>query len=414
MTPTAPPMPRKVWTIIGLLFCIGFLNYLDRQTLSILKATMKSVFDFNDAGYSTLIAAFMVPYIIMYVVGGRIVDRFGSRVSMAVFVAGWSVANMLGGLAQSFGQLGGARALLGMAEAGTFPALQRAIISWVPSERRAFAMSLIAPSTTFGAVAAPPLIAALTLSVGWRGAFILPGIVGLALAVAWWTADRGAPGEKAIQEAGPASFGEVLRERRLWGIVAARGLSDPVWYFHLFWIPGYLQERLGLSLAQLGSVGWIPTIVASVVCVIAAQATDRKVRRGHDPVRARLFLFVVGAMLAPLGALTTLAPNLIVALLLITFVTVACQLWFFGTGPLLADLLPARINATAFGVIGAFGASTGLLMNYAAGPIIERFGYATVFATLAVLHPIAALVLWRSTRSSRRVQPGSFPNLDQQ
>lgn len=402
MTEKSSPLPRKVWLIISLLFCIGFLNYLDRQTLSILKATLKPIFSFDDAGYSTLIAAFMIPYIVMYVVGGRIVDRFGSRVSMTVFVAGWSVASFLGGLTQNFTQLAGARGLLGFAEAGTFPALQRAIISWVPSERRAFAMSLVAPSTTLGAVVAPPLIAVLTLHLSWRSAFIIPGIVGLVLALAWWSADRGAPNETQIREAGSASFGDVLRERRLWGIVAARGLSDPVWYFHLFWIPGYLQERLGLSLATLGSVGWIPTVIASIVCVIAAQLTDRLVRKGRDAVNARLLLFVAGAILAPLGALTTLAPNLGVALVLITVVTVACQLWFFGTGPLLADMLPARINASAFGVIGAFGASTGLLMNYVAGPVIERFGYPVVFGSLAALHPIAAFILWRSVKSEQR------------
>ncbi|WP_176473084.1 MFS transporter [Sphingomonas lenta] len=385
-----------------MLFCTGFLNYLDRQTLSILKATLKSVFDFDDSGYSTLIAAFMVPYIIMYVVGGRIVDRFGSRLSMTVFIASWSVANALGGLAQSLGQLGGARALLGAAEAGTFPAFQRAIISWVPSERRAFAMSLVAPSTTLGAVAAPPLIAALTLHLSWRGAFILPGVLGLLLALAWWFADRGAPAEAEIRESGAASFGEVLRERRLWGVVAARGLSDPVWYFHLFWIPGYLQERLGLSLAQLGAVGWIPTVTASVICIAAAHLTDQRVARGRDPISSRLLFFYSGAVLAPIGALTTLAPNLAVALLLITIVTVACQLWFFGTGPLLADMLPARINASAFGVIGAFGASTGLILNFAAGPIIEQLGYAVVFGGLALLHPIAALVLWLSIVADRR------------
>lgn len=407
---TPVPMPPKAWLIVALLFSIGLLNYFDRQTLSILKATLKDILGFTDTGYSVLIAAFMVPYIIMYVLSGRLVDRYGSRIVMAVLVVVWSVANVLAGLAQSFGQLAAARALLGSAESGAFPALQRAIITWVPAERRAFAMSLVAPSTTAGAVLAPPLVALMTGQLSWRGAFILPGMVGIAIAVAWWFADKNPPVRtEETQEKQLVPLRTLLQERRLWGIIVARGLSDPVWYFHLFWMPGYLQERLGLSLSQLGWIGWIPTFTASLAIIAAGRLTDSWVVAGRDPVESRLKIFFFGAALAPLGALTTFAPDIVTALLLITLVTVACQMWFFGTGPLLADLFPANVNASIFGIIGAFGATTGLIMNFAAGPLIEQFGYVAIFTGLAVLHPIGAAVLWFSVSGGNSPRQAASP-----
>jgi MFS transporter, ACS family, hexuronate transporter len=391
-----PPVSKKTMLMVALLFSVGLINYLDRQTLSILKATLKTVFGFTDSDYSLLITAFLLPYIVMYVLSGRLVDKFGTRFSMSLFVVSWSIANALTGLVQSFNQLAGARFLLGVAEPGAFPAMQRAIVTWVPAKRRAFIMGLISTSTTVGAMIAPPAVALMTLHLGWRGAFILPAILGLIVGIVWWFSDRDPPAQddgSAPPELAPIPMRTVLRDQKLWGIIVARGISDPVLYFHLFWMPGYLQERLGLSLADLGKVGWIPSFTASAFIIMAGRWTDRRILAGADPVRTRLIVFVLGAVLAPLGALTTFAPNLFVAMMLITIVTVAAQLWFFGTGVLLAEIFPARVNATAFGVIGAFGASAGLVMNFVAGPIIERFGYPTVFIFIACLHPLAAIVL---------------------
>jgi ACS family hexuronate transporter-like MFS transporter len=385
--------------ILALLFSAGLLNYFDRQTLSILKATLKEFFVITDTDYSYLIVAFMVPYIVMYVLSGRIVDRFGTRIGLTVFVCFWSLANVLAGLAQSFGQLAGARMLLGLAEPGAFPVMQRAIMTWFPSQRRAFAMSLCAPSTTVGAVLAPPLVAYLASGGSWRNAFILPGIAGVLVAVVWWFTDRNPPTAKDEAKDEPVPFRTLLKNRQLWGIVLSRAISDPVWYFHLFWMPGYLQERLGFSLQQLGWVGWIPSFAASICGIIVGRYTDTLVSRGRDPVRTRLSVFMISAVFAPLGALTTFAPNATIAMVLVTIVTMACQMWFFGTGVLLADLFPRNMNASAFGVIGAFGATTGLIMNFAAGPVIERMGYATVFMSIAFLHPIAAWVLRRTILS---------------
>lgn len=391
---------RRPWLLLALLFGIGLLNYLDRQTLSILKATLKGELALTDTHYSWLVGAFMAPYIVFYVVSGRIVDRFGTRISLSVFAGMWSIANFLSGLATGFGQLAGARALLGAAEPGAFPAIQRVMMTWFPKERRAFAWSLLSPCTTVGAIIAPPLVAVLTAHWSWRYAFILPALVGLVLAVAWWFSDRNPPelpGEPETATA-PTPLAELLRDRRVWVLLAARAMTDPVWYFHLFWLPGYLQERLGVSLTQLGWIGWIPSCVASIAVMATGRTTDFFVARGKRPVNVRVTMFALAAVFAPLGALTTFAPSIAMALVLISLVAIVCQIWFFGQGLLVADVFPRHSAATIAGLLGAVGASGGLLMNLIAGPLIERAGYIPVFVSLSCLHPLAGWMLWRCRR----------------
>ncbi len=391
-------LPRRSWMLLVLLFGIGLLNYLDRQTLSILKATIKVDFALTDTHYSWLVGAFMAPYIVFYVISGRLVDRFGTRFSLALFTAVWSLANVFSGLSQNFGQMAAARALLGAAEPGAFPAIQRVMMTWFPPERRAFAWSLLSPCTTVGAILAPPLVAVLTGWHSWHAAFIIPGVAGLFLAVAWWSADRNPPvpaSEKESTEP-PPPLRAILADRRVWLLLAARALTDPVWYFHLFWLPGYLQERLGVSLTQLGWIGWIPSFVASAAVMATGRTTDFFVARGHAPVRVRVTMFAAAALVAPVGAFTTFAPSVTWALVLISLVAIVCQIWFFGQGLLVADVFPRHSAATIAGLLGAVGASGGLLMNLIAGPLIEHAGYISVFSALACLHPFAAFLLWRA------------------
>lgn len=416
-TATADPapvkkMPRKAWLIIGLAMALLVLNYFDRQTLAILKPVMKTQLAFDDEAYSLLTFAFMLPYIVMYVVSGRLIDRVGTRVCMTVFAIGWSVANIASGLSHSFGHLAASRVLMGAAEPGAFPVVQRAILNWVPVERRALAISIATPAGNIGAILAPPLIALLATGLNWRMAFVIPGVVGIVVAIMWWftdtkhdssaqpAANAPSPLPEAADEEAP-SVKELLRDKRFLAIVAARMISDPVWYFYLFWSAGYLQERAGLSLAELGFVGGIPYIVAVVVCILLGRLVDRYTERGHDPIRVQLRVFALSAALMPLGALITMASSAFVAVAIITVVVAVCQAWFVGYNVLLAGLFPVKINASAVGILGAVGASTSLVLNLLAGSLLAQFDYIALFAGLAILHPVSAVILFLVIGRSR-------------
>ena len=408
----AKKMPRKAWLIIGLAMALLVLNYFDRQTLAILKPVMKTQLAFDDEAYSLLTFAFMLPYIVMYVVSGRLIDRVGTRVCMTVFAIGWSVANIASGLSPSFGHLAASRVLMGAAEPGAFPVVQRAILNWAPVERRALAISIATPAGNIGAILAPPLIALLATGLNWRAAFVIPGAIGIVVAVMWWFTDTRhsssaqpvpnvpSPLPEAVGEEAP-SVKALLRDKRFLAIVAARMISDPVWYFYLFWSAGYLQERAGLSLAELGFVGGIPYIVAVLVCIALGRLVDRYTERGHDPIRVQLRVFALSAALMPLGALITMASSAFVAVAIITVVVAVCQAWFVGYNVLLAGLFPVKINASAVGILGAVGASTSLVLNLLAGSLLAQFDYIALFAGLAILHPVSAVILFMVIGRSR-------------
>jgi len=414
---TAPvaKMPKKAWVIIGLLMTLLVLNYFDRQTLSILKPIVKMELDFDDQAYSLLTFAFMLPYIVMYVVSGRLIERFGTRICMAMFAVCWSIANIASGLSQNFAQLATSRVLLGAAEPGAFPVMQRAILNWVPIGHRALALSIVTPAGLIGAILAPPLIALMATTMSWRAAFVIPGLIGIVVAIAWWLADNrkaspqaqpadetapslpkageAAPSVPEAVEEGPATVSELFKDKRFRSLIAVRMITDPVWYFYLFWIPGYLQERAGLSLGELGLVGGIPYIVAMLTCIVLGRSVDRLAAHTHDPIRVQLRIFILTAVLMPLGAFITMTSSATIAMAIITLVITVCQVWFVGFNVLLAGLFPVRINASALGILGAVGASTSLVLNLMAGSILAKFDYVALFAGLAILHPISAVIL---------------------
>jgi len=405
--PEAAPtkkMPLKIWFVLALLMSLVVLNYFDRQTLSILKPIVKTELAFDDTAYSLLTFAFMLPYIVMYVVSGRLVERLGTRICMTVFAIGWSIANIASGLSHSFSHLAAARALLGTSEPGVFPIMQRSILNWVPAERRTLAISIVTPAGNLGAILAPPLVALMATGIGWRAAFIIPGLIGVVIAILWWftdnrhtspaeAAEKTAPLEAATAVDDEVSASTLLKDKRYWAIIAVRMISDPVWYFYLFWIPGYLQERAGLSLSELGLVGGLPYIVAIISCIILGRSVDGFAARGHDPIRVQLRIFALTAALMPLGAFITTTPSAALAILLITVVISVCQIWFVGFNVLLAGLFPVKVNASAVGMLGAVGASTSLLLNLMTGYILAQFDYTALFAGLAILHPVSAVIL---------------------
>ena len=304
---------RRRWIILALIFGAMVLNYVDRQIVSVLKPTLKAEFGIDDRGYATLINAFVFCYAASYAVAGWLVDRFGAGRMMFWGVLAWSSASLVSGLARTFGQLSVCRGLLGIAEPTTFPSQLRTVTLWFPPALRATANSICAAGTTIGAIIAAPLVAWLTLNLSWRAAFVVPAAMGLVVAILWRVLYRDPPPataeEISLNVACDTSaekkftWLQLWRTRSLWGILLSRFLSDPVWYFCLFWLPGYLQEKSGLTLAQVGMFGWLPFLVADVGGVGSSILSDRLVKRGVAPLRARKLVLAGAACLAPLCAL---------------------------------------------------------------------------------------------------------------
>jgi ACS family hexuronate transporter-like MFS transporter len=399
---------RRRWIILALIFCAIVLNYFDRQILSILKPKLKTEFNLDDPGYALLANIFTFCYASMYPVTGWVVDRFGARRMMLAGILGWSTACLGAGLTRTFGQFAFFRGMLGVAEPMAFPAQLRVVTMWFPGSLRATANSISVAGGTIGAIIAPPLIAFLSLKFGWHSAFIVPAILGLGIAILWWFIYRDPPPEVA-QLAGadtPAqgtkfTWPQLWRTRSLWGILLIRFISDPVWYFCLFWLPGYLQEQSGLTLAQIGMLGWIPFLAADLGGIGSAAWSDKLVRRGNAPLRARKIMLTTTAILAPVCALTPHFPHPAVTLIIFSIVGAVCLSWLFSLSVVIAETFPQGNVGSVLGIAGGFGAAGAMLFNYFVGQVIGTVGAGKMFGIMAILHPVAAVVLWTMVRPEK-------------
>ena len=405
--PVDPAVLRRRWLILALIFAAIVLNYIDRQILSILKPTLKREFGFDDRGYALLVNVFTVGYAAMYPVTGWLVDRLGARIVMLGGIVMWSLACIGAGLTHTLGQFAVFRGLLGLSEPTAFPAQLRVVSTWFPGTLRATANSISAAGGTFGAVIAPPLVAWLALSFNWHMAFIVPGVCGVVVAILWATVYRDPPPAvlaQATATAGDGGRGEAFtwpqlwRTRTLWGVLLIRFISDPVWYFCLFWLPGYLQENSGLSLQQVGYVGWIPFLAADIGGIASANWSDRMVRRGVPPLLARKRMLTAVAVFAPVCVLTPHLPHPAATLAIFSVVAAVCLSWLFSLGVVIAETFPTRNVASVWGIAGGCGAAGAVVFNTFVGEMLAKFGPGRVFAAMALLHPIAVVVLWTMTR----------------
>ena len=409
LVPISPPrISGRAWAIVILCGFAGMFFYMDRQTLSVLKTTLKLEQGWSDTQYGWLVSVFMFFYTGCYFLSGRWIDRFGTRIMMPVFLGAMSLASVFSGLAMGLGQMGMCLALLGVAEAGVMPAVMVAIYNWVPAHRRGMASTIKEPLYVAGQILATPLAVWFTTTWTWRSAFFAPGIAGLVVVGLWWWIDQKKPTEQTEFTSVPGvtsyapitrstSYRDVLSRREIWGVILARLISDPLWFFLIYWEPGFLQDRLGLSLSQLGQIGWIPTAASTLVLLVLGAGSDWIVSRfGWTPARSRRVILQTLATLAPLVLVLHFVHQPALAIVLLCFVRIMAVSWLNFTNILMADLVPQRMIGTAIALMSAFGACTGMICNAFVGPIVSSVGYGAIFFVGACLHPVAAFILWRS------------------
>ncbi|MES2692268.1 MAG: MFS transporter [Verrucomicrobiota bacterium] len=394
------------WWIVGLLFVATVINYVDRQALSILSATLRSELQLTDRDYANAVSAFLFSYLIMYTVSGRLIDRYGVRLGVSVCIVWWSLASMLTALARGPFSLAFFRCMLGIGEPGIVPAGVKACGEWFPKKSRALATGIFSSGGAVGAIIAAPLIVWLTGWLGWRMAFIIPGVLGLLWLPLWLKFYRHptkhpdvAPSDLAQLEldapgAPQARWRDVLAKRHVWGLVLSRLFSDPVWYFYLFWLPDYLQRIRHLSLKEIGLYAWIPFLFADLGNVLGGMASDALIRRGWPAVRARVTVLVGVALLAPLGAFVGFMESTAAAVAVTCMITFLCQAWSTNIATLSADLTHRSETGTVMGMMGTAGSAMGLVFAQILGFAISSFGYSSAFVLAACLHPLAFVTLF--------------------
>lgn len=388
------------------IFIITVFSYVDRQVVSILKPILKEEFSLDDAGYALIVNLFTVCYALMYPVSGWLVDKFSARKVMFWGVVTWSLSSIGSGLARTLFPFAFFRSLLGLAEPTTYPAQIKTVTKWFSGRLRATANSISVAGGTIGSVIAPPFIAWLVLVFSWHAAFIIPGIIGLLVAVIWLMLYREPPHGYVQDTVTPVngsgngdsfSWGQLWSKKSLWGILLIRFITDPVWYFILFWLPGLLMEESGLSLSQLGMVGWIPFMAASLGGIASSAWSDWMVRRGRPALRSRKVMLSYVAFLAPV----VLIPDqwgVAVTIVKFSILAAVALSWIYTESVLIAETFPVNNVASVLGIAGGFGAAGSVVFNYLIGQYMTSLGITWIYFVMAVLHPLALFILWKMIR----------------
>jgi MFS transporter, ACS family, aldohexuronate transporter len=387
-------------TVLALLFSATAINYLDRQTLSIIAPVLRRDIGLSVTGYSHIVFLFLLGYTASQAISGRIIDWFGARVGMTVFVAGWSAVSVLHVLATGVLDLEILRFLLGITEAGSWPGGVKAAGENFAPERRAFAIGVFNSGSTLGAILAPPVVVALMTTWNWRVMFVVTGLTGFVW-VAAWAFFYHPPGaiESAKMMSGRAApqrpIARLLADRAVWSLMIVRFFSDPIWWFYAFWLPDYLARDRGLTMAAIGRTAWIPFAFAGAGGWLGGVVSDSLVRRGMTAVKARKSVLVVSAFLMLSGVTVTRIRSEILALSLICVVLLGYAGWATNVLSLAPDLLPGHEVGQVTGLAGTAAGIGGMLFTLLTGWLVGHVSYGSVFLVTSGMIVCAAVAIVR-------------------
>jgi len=383
------------WRVAILMGAAIAISYLDRQSLPVAVKAIQQDIPLTNTQFGDLTSVFLLAYALMYAGGGALVDRLGTRRGFLAIMIFWSIACASHSLAAGFGMLAVSRFLLGMGEGGGFPAATKVIAEWFPVEERSTAMGIVNAGTAVGAVVAPPLIAAILLHGSWRWVFVACGAAGLVWAACWSVAYRPQTVEATspARSSPPMRWSHLLAFRQVWGLVAAKFLTDAAWFFYISWLPKYLYDARHFDVKQVGAYAWVPYAASGVGCLLGGWFSGTLLRRGRSIDVSRKLALGLSASVMPAIVLVTRAPvDWAIAIFSLAFF--GQQSWSTLVMILPTDLFDRRVVASVAGLVGFGGAIGGLLMNLAAGRLLDAgFGYGAVFNIVGTLHVIVFAVI---------------------
>jgi ACS family hexuronate transporter-like MFS transporter len=402
---------RFRWRICALLFAATTLNYLDRQVLGVLAPDLTRLFGWSEIDYGNIVTAFQAAYAIGLLFAGAIIDKLGTRIGYALTICVWSLAAMSHALASSVLGFAAARFMLGLGEAGNFPSAIKTVAEWFPRRERAFATGIFNAGSNVGAILAPLAVPIIAVTLGWRAAFLFTGILSATWLVTWLIVYRPpaqhpslSADELAYIRSDPAEptarvpWSQILRHRQAWAFVAAKFMTDPIWWFFLFWLPKFLNSEYGLTLTALGPPLIVIYLMADVGSIAGGWIAGRFIKRGWSVNRARKGAMLICACAVVPIVFASSATSLWTAVVLIGLATAGHQGWSANVFTLTSDMFPRHAVGSVVGLGGFAGAVGGMLIATFTGFLLQTTGsYVPVFImagsayllALAVVHALA-------------------------
>ena len=392
------PRPLR-WAMISLAFFATVVNYLDRQALSVVAPRLRVEFSMSNTEYGRVLFAFMLAYTIMNGFSGLMIDRLGTRLGYALCMLWWSAATLLHALARGVWSLGLFRFLLGLGEAGNWPAGVKVVAEWFPERERALASGIFNSGSAIGAILAPPAIVWIVLRFGWPASFLAVGVSGFS---GWRSGGcvYRTPGTGRARPlppsrpAGATALCELARTPFVFWFTMAKIFMDPAWYFYTFWFPEYLHSARHFDLAAIGAYAWIPFAVAGFGNLLGGWTSARLMRVGMKVTAARntAVLIFAGFMTAAIPAVLVADARWSIALVSLAMMGYTGSLANMLAMP--ADVLPSSAVASAFGIASMGAGFGGMIFSLATGWVIDRFSYVPAFTGFGLMPLVCAAILW--------------------
>lgn len=418
------------WVICALLFFAATVNYIDRQVLGILKPTLEHEFGWSETDYGWIVFSFQTAYAIGLLIVGRLMDRFGTKKGFAYSITLWSLAalahawalpigaavatilTVFGFVSQStaFTSVVGfivVRFLLGLGEAGNFPASIKTVAEWFPKKERALATGIFNSGTNIGALATPLLVPLVVLYWGWYEAFIITGVIGF-IWLAFWLLIYRKPeehpkltrGELAYIQSDPTEptvripWKRLFPHRQTWAFAVGKFMTDPIWWVYLFWLPDFLNKKHGLDLKTFGLPIAIIYIIADVGSIGGGYISSRLIKQGWSINSSRKTAMLICALSVVPIVIASMTSSLWLAVILIGIAAAAHQGWSANIFTLSSDMFPKQAVGSVVGIGGMFGAIGGMVISPLVGYILQTTGsYVPIFIIAASAYLVALFII---------------------
>jgi ACS family hexuronate transporter-like MFS transporter len=418
------------WVICALLFFAATVNYIDRQVLGILKPTLQGEFGWSETDYGWIVFSFQTAYAIGLLFVGRLMDRFGTKKGFAYSITLWSLAAMAHAWALPIGMAGAAvlgifgyisettafasvvgfiivRFLLGLGEAGNFPASIKTVAEWFPKKERALATGIFNSGTNIGALATPLIVPLIVLYWGWYEAFIITGVIGFIWLAFWLIVYRRpeehpklSPQELAYIQSDPPEptvrvpWKNLFPHRQTWAFAIGKFLTDPIWWVYLFWLPDFLNKQHGLDLKTFGLPIAVIYIIADVGSIGGGYLSSTLIKRGWTINRSRKTAMLICALAVVPIVIASTTSSLWLAVILIGIAAAAHQGWSANIFTLSSDMFPKQAVGSVVGIGGMFGAIGGMVISPLVGYILQTTGsYVPIFIIAASAYLVALLII---------------------
>lgn len=402
------------WVIVALLFFATTINYLDRQVISLLKPILEKEFSWTESDYGNIVMVFTVFYGGTTLLAGYLIDKVGTKLGYIGAILVWSLAAMGHALAGGTAGFLVARALLGIGEAGNFPASIKVVAEWFPQRERALAVGVFNSGANIGAVVAPAVVPWIALVAGWQMAFIATGALGFVWIVFWWffyevpnRHKRVSPSELAyitsdaastdvLTEETPVSY-PIFKNRAIWGFMAGKLLTDPIWWFFLFWLPSYLASIYNLDLKTLGAPLIMIYLAATIGSVGGGWLSSTLIERGWNPTRARQYAMGLFAICVTPVMLISQMNSMWPVVAILSLAVAAHQAWSANIFTVAADQFPKQVISRVVGFGTMAGTLGGSLFPLLVGRILDYYkaldnlsqGYYIIFYIAGLAYLIA-------------------------